>query len=71
MTARLRTMGISGAVAALLATGALLFSQAPPAQAMPSQGSCAMLRDQIGLALDFGDIGRAAELWERYLILGC
>lgn len=64
-------MGIGAAIAALLASSALLFSPAPPAEARPSQGSCDMLEDQIELAFDFGDIGRAWELQERYWALGC
>jgi hypothetical protein len=71
MTTRLRTIGIRAAIAALLASGALLFASAPPAEARPSQGSCDMIEDSIELALDFGDIGRAWELMERYFALGC
>jgi hypothetical protein len=63
-------MGIAAAIAALLTSGTLLFFSAP-AEARPSQGSCDMIEASIEMAFDFGDIGRAWELQERYWALGC
>lgn len=64
-------MGIGGSIAALLASGALLFSAAPPAQAMPPQGQCEMLGSAIDLAFMNGAWVAAFEMLERYYAIGC
>jgi hypothetical protein len=70
MTARLRTIGIGGSIAALLATGALLLPAAP-AQAMPSAGTCGNLwaSAQLAFANHRWDMGM--EFLTRYVDIGC
>jgi hypothetical protein len=68
MTARLRTIGIGGSIAALLASAALMFPAAEPAQAMTPR--CEMLRSMIDLAIP-NEIWYAIELMMEYKALGC
>lgn len=65
-------MGIGGPIAALLASGALLFPAAPPAQALPpSPGSCQALLSVIDLAFAWGQWDYAFQQLERYFAIGC
>jgi hypothetical protein len=64
MKGRLRTLGIAGSLAALMATGALLLPAAP-VQAMPRAGGCEMIESEIGLALANEQWVHAFELWEQ------
>lgn len=69
MTTRIRSLGISGSIAALLAAGALLVSPAQPAQAY---GSCQMLESQITLAAgNYGQFWYVWELWEHGIYMEC
>lgn len=67
---KLGAMAAGTSITAVLATSALLLP-ASPAQAMPSEGSCAHLSSMIDLALANNDVWYAMELQEQYWSLGC
>jgi hypothetical protein len=65
MITSLRTVGIGGSIAALLASVALLVPQPPQAQALRSS-HCEHLLDMIDLALANHALDYAVELGFRY-----
>jgi hypothetical protein len=71
MKTRLRSAGIGGAIATLLATGALLLPAAPAAQARPSEGSCQVLASVIDLAIANNQIWYAFEKELEGILIGC
>lgn len=71
MTARLRSLGFTGTIVALLASAAMLAPAATPAQAMPSAGTCGNLwgSAQLAFANHRWDLGM--EFLTRYVKIGC
>lgn len=71
MIARLRSIGVGGSIATLLATGALLVPAAASPAPAQAYGSCQMLESLIYLANANGDFWYVWELWERGIYMEC
>ena len=67
MKARLRKAGVGGAIAALLATGALLLPAAP-AQAQVRRDDCPALKGLWEFHIEYGNFWYGMILWEQWSV---